>query len=218
MVCFQRNLNGNNCKQFIATLHEENEVVSVSKDLLHFSTWAGALPRSVGQTSQWSIRSPCSALSSVALAKCQCWDCGLLILLLNVAALSGKKKAGLICEQSAASESEGAVWTQLCRDMSHWPPPWSPRTLWSLRMALDYISGTATLYEVFLRNSLYCLTTSTWAQRLSCGGGRVGVPPGVKVCGIGETWLESWTLFFFLSLSSTHLSFKGFEAADPLSL
>lgn len=29
------------------------------------------------------------------------------------------------------------------------------------RMALDYICGTATLYEVFLWNSLYCLTTST---------------------------------------------------------
>lgn len=46
---------------------------------------------SVGHTSQWSIRSHCSAPSSVALAKCQCWDLGLLILLLNVAALSGEK-------------------------------------------------------------------------------------------------------------------------------
>lgn len=46
---------------------------------------------SVGHTSQRSIRSPCSALSSVALAKCQCWDLGLLILLLNAVALSGKK-------------------------------------------------------------------------------------------------------------------------------
>lgn len=139
--------------------------LSVSVEIFLIFPPGPAHSRSVGHTSQWSIRSHCSALSSVALAKCQCRDLGLLILLLNVAALSGKKRTGLICEQSLALENEGAVWTQLCRDMSHWPPPWSPRTLWSRRMALDYISGTATLYEVFLWNSLYCLTTSTWAQR-----------------------------------------------------
>lgn len=148
----------------------------------------------VGHMSQRSIRSHCSALSSVALAKCQCQDLGLLILLLNVAALWGKR-TGLICEQSAALEKQRAVWTRLCRDMSYWPHHWFPRTLWSLRMALDYISGTASLYEVFLWNSLYCLTTSTWALRPREGveglwwGGCL--PPGVKVCGIGETWLES---------------------------
>ncbi len=156
-----------------------------------------ARSRSVGHTSQWSIRSHCSALSSVALAKCQCRDLGLLILLLNVAALSGKKRTGLICEQSVALENEGAVWTQLCRDMSHWPPPWSPRTLWSLRMALDYISGTATLYEVFLWNSLYCLTTSTWAQRLR---GEEGAPWRSE--GVWYWWNMAGILkvFFFFSL------------------
>lgn len=46
---------------------------------------------SVGHTSQRGIRSPCSALSPVALAKCQCWDLGLLILPLNVVALWGGK-------------------------------------------------------------------------------------------------------------------------------
>lgn len=34
--------------------------------------------------------------------------------------------------------------------------------------------GAATLHEVFLRNSLYCLTTSTWAEELSCR--RRGLP------------------------------------------
>lgn len=119
------------------------------------------------------------------------------------------KRTGLICEQSVALENERAVWTQLCRDMSHWPPPWSPRTLWSLRMALDYISGTATLYEVFLWNSLYCLTTSTWALRLR---GR-GVVASSRSEGVWYWWNMAG-----IFLSSTYLSFKGFEAADLLSL
>lgn len=118
----------------------------------------------------------------------------------------GKKETGLICEQSVALENEGAVWTQLCRDMSHWPPPWSPRTLWSRRMALDYISGTATLYEVFLWNSLYCLTTSTWAQRLrGWKGGREVAPSRSE--GVWYWWNMAGILKVF-SLSSTHLSFK----------
>lgn len=124
----------------------------------------------------------CTSNRCVAFAKWRCRDLRLLILLLNAAALSGergKKRTGLICEQSVSSENEGAFWTLLCRGMSHWPPPppppQSPWTSWSQGRALDYISGTATLYEVFLWNSLYCLT-STWAQgnELLGGGGAGG--------------------------------------------
>lgn len=122
---------------------------------------------SVGHT---SIRSHCSALFSVALAKCQCWDLGLLILLLNVAALSGKKDWIDLWTKRCFREWESCLNLAMSR---HVPlaNPRSPRTLWSQRMALDYISGTATLYEVFLWNSLYCLTTSTWALGLRGRGG-----------------------------------------------
>lgn len=146
---------------------------------------------SAGQTSQWSIRSHCSSLSPVALAKCQCWDLGLLILLLNVAALSGKK-------------DWIDLWTKRC--FREWGSCLNPAMLRHVPLATPLIttdimkpkngiglhlrdchSVWSVSVEFFvLSNNIYL---SSEAELKGERGG--GLPPGVKVCGIGETWLES---------------------------
>lgn len=188
-MCFKRESDFTECG-LQTSLHtnvswRQTKAVSLGETAFKDPTWACTVPAQLGQTSYWSIRSHCSALSFVALAKCQCWDLGLLILLLNVAALSGEKKAWIdLWTKRCFREWGSCLNLGMSRHVPMATPPRSPRTLWSLRMALDYISGTATLYEVFLWNSLYCLTTSTWAQRLSWreeeeGGGAPSRSKGV---------------------------------------
>lgn len=78
----------------------------------------------------------------------------------------------------------------------------SPWTLWSLRRALDYISATATRYEGFHWNSLYCLTTSTWALKAHRSEG------GASFSSEGVWYWRN------MPGISKRLSFRGFEAGD----
>lgn len=141
--------------------------------------------RSVGHT---SIRSHCSALFSVALAKCQCWDLGLLILLLNVAALSGKKDWIDLWTKRCFREWESCLNLAMSRHVPLANPPittdiMKPKNGIGLHLRDCHSVWSVSVEFFVLSNNIY----------LSSGAQREGgwLPPRVKVCGIGETWLES---------------------------
>lgn len=128
-----------------------------------------------------------------------------------------EKTSGLICEQSVALENEGAVWTQLCRDMSNWPPPPPPITMDIMKPKngiglhlRDCHSVWSVSVEFFvLSNNIY-LSSEAVLQ-----GWGWGAP--YRSEGVWYWWNMAGILKVFFLLS-THLSFNGFEARDLLSL